>query len=408
MSTRVAVLTTVLPEYKVHLYERLARRPGWDLCMWHGPSHTNLALPDADPGGRFAHRSARNVHLSLGLPLVWQRVWRELWGWRPDVIVLDEFVRVLSSWPILLEARRRGVPALLYGHGENRERRTTRGVLGGEAIELLRRRMHRLADAVIVYTEDSARRYRAARPETPCFVATNTLDTDDIARVVAALPSDHAARARTALGVPEGALLLCSVGRLITQHDPRPLLAAVVRARQLGARLHVAIVGSGPLEGEVQQAVAALPPVHRAAVRLLPRQPLDETTRLLAACDAFICPGTIGLGIVHAFAVGLPFVASSAFEHGPEEAYLSNEENGLRISDVDGSLVAALLRLWREPDLRRRLGETALAYSRAQLSPQAQARGFVEAIEYVLARRQGRLVHPPSLWSQAARARMRA
>lgn len=269
MSTRVAVVTTVLPDYKVHLYERLARRPGWELQLWHGPGRAAEALPDADPGDRIAHHSARNLHLTLGLPLV-------------------------------------------------------------------------------------------------------------------------------------------TVGRLIEQHDPRPILPSLVRARQLGAPLHLLVVGSGPLEGEAHDAATRLPGDHRHAVHLLPRQPLDETTRLLAACDAFVCPGTIGLNIVHGFAVGLPFVASSSFEHGPEEDYLLDGENGLRIDDVGAALVGALLRLWQEPALRRRLGEAALAFARAHLSPAEQARGFVEAIEYVLARRAGRQVAPPPREAPRLRTRLRA
>lgn len=408
MSTRVAVVTTVLPDYKVHLYERLARRPGWELQLWHGPGRAAEALPDADPGDRIAHHSARNLHLTLGLPLVWQRVWRSLWSFRPDVVVLDEFVRVLSSWPLLVEARRRAVGTVLYGHGENRERLRTRGRLLGEGIEWARGRMHALADALVVYTEPSARRYRAAHPERACFVAGNTLDTDAIARVLATLPPDHVQKVRARLGVPDGALLLVTVGRLIEQHDPRPILPSLVRARQLGAPLHLLVVGSGPLEGEAHDAATRLPGDHRHAVHLLPRQPLDETTRLLAACDAFVCPGTIGLNIVHAFAVGLPFVASSSFEHGPEEDYLLDGENGLRIDDVGGALVGALLRLWQEPALRRRLGEAALAFARAHLSPAEQARGFVEAIEYVLARRAGRQVAPPPREAPRLRTRLRA
>ena len=386
MKTRVAVVLTHLPDYKVHLYSGLARRPGFELMMWHGPAAPGLDLPDVDPGDAFPHRSARQLHLKIGLPLIWQRVHRELWDYNPHVIVLDEFVKIVSHWPILIEARRRGVPVVLYGHGENRERNTTRGRFLGELIERARLRMHRLASAVVVYTDESARKYRARHPHTPCFVSPNTLDTSAIADQIAQLPSDHREKFRAELGVPKGALLVANVGRLVRQHDPLPLIAAVARARGEGADVHLMSIGSGPLEEAVRAKVAQLAPNDRAAIHLAPRQTLVETTRRLAACDAYAHAGTVGLAINHALAVGLPFVAHAHDDHGPEIEYLQNGENGLLLSDYESSLVAALLRLSREPAWRRELGENALRYTREKLSPEAQVAGFAAAIDDALGR----------------------
>ena len=401
MKTRVAAVLTHLPDYKVHLYGGLARRPGFELMMWHGPARPGLDLPDVDPGDAFPHRSARQVHLTLGLgskglPVIWQRVARELWDYDPHVIVLDEFVKILSHWPILLEARRRGVPVVLYGHGENRERNTTRGWILGELIERARLRMHRLASAVVVYTDESARKYRVRHPQTPCFVSPNTLDTGAIIDQIAGLPSDHREKVRAEMGVPEGALLVANVGRLITQHDPRPLIDAVARARMEGADVHLMSVGSGPLEEAVRARVAQLPVADQAAFHLSPRQSLKETTRRLAACDVYAHAGTVGLAINHALAVGLPFLAHANEDHGPEVEYLENHYNGLLLPDYRTSLVEALIRLAKEPAWRRELGENALRYTREKLSAEAQVAGFAEAIDHVLGRSQKRAQPPVS------------
>lgn len=387
MKTRVAIVTTVLPEYKVHLYARLARRADWDLMLWHGPGREDYALPDADPGEAFAHRSARNIHVKAGLPLVWQRVRRELWDFRPQVIVLDEFVRVLSHWPLLVEAWRRGVPVIFYGHGENRERLRSRGRLLGEAIERVRRMQHRLASGVIVYTERSAAAYRLAHPHTPCFVAGNTLDSDALVAELARLPRDHAKTARAHLGVPDGALLVASVGRLVTQHDPRPLIDAAQTARARGGNPHLLVIGSGPLEAVVRRHLAALPEDEQRTVHFQPRLPLLETTRWLAACDAFVSPGTVGLSIVHAMLAGLPFVARGDLEHGPEIDYLEHGRNGVLLPGCGEPMAEALLRLEHEPDWRRELGKNGREYARTRLTPERQAQGFVDAVEHALRRR---------------------
>ena len=64
----------------------------------------------------------------------------------------------------------------------------------------------------------------ARHPHTPCFVSTNTIDTRKMTAALEALPPDHRTRFRAGLGVPDEALLVASVGRLIPQHDPRPIV----------------------------------------------------------------------------------------------------------------------------------------------------------------------------------------
>jgi glycosyltransferase involved in cell wall biosynthesis len=111
---------------------------------------------------------------------------------------------------------------------------------------------------------------------------------------------------------------------------------------------------------------------------------MDETTRLLAASDVLVLPGTIGLAIVHAMAIGLPCIAPVQELNFPEATYLRDGENGLSLPDLDASLVAALVRLHHEPAWRRALGDGALRYARQQLAPERQVRGFVAAIEHAI------------------------
>jgi glycosyltransferase involved in cell wall biosynthesis len=386
MPIRVAFCTEVLAEYKLHLHHRLAGWPDYEVVVWHGPERPGTLPADADPGDAFPHRSARNLHFKLGLPLVWQRIDRELWEFDPRILILEDGVRILSNHRLLEKARRRGVPVILYSHGENLLRRRTRGRLFGEAVELVRDEMQRRASALVLYTEPSARDYRARHPDRAVFAANNTLDLDRIGAQLAALPSDHRERARAELGVPDGALLIASVGRMIPEHDPRRMAESVRRARAAGSRCHLLLIGGGPLEPAVRAWVDALPAGERPAFHALGRLPLDETTRWLAASDLFVLPGTIGLAIVHAFALGLPCLAAPVGVNTPEAGYLEPGRNGLMLSDLDGALVAALRRLEADPAEREALADGAARYAREQLSPARQVRGFVDAIEHVLGR----------------------
>ena len=219
-----------------------------------------------------------------------------------------------------------------------RERRTSSyAETVGPMVERVRRAMHSLGDAVVLYTDESARQYRERHAHPKCFVAINTIDARAVDETLAALPEGregHRARVRETLGLREGALLVGIGGRYIPQHDPRRVFQAVVEARKTGSDVHLIDIGSGPLASVCDAFFSSLPPEMRAAIHRYPRQRFDDTTRLLAACDVFVQPGTIGLTICHAFALGLPFVAHAHEDHAPEQAYLRHGENGLLLPDL--------------------------------------------------------------------------
>jgi glycosyltransferase involved in cell wall biosynthesis len=168
----------------------------------------------------------------------------------------------------------------------------------------------------------------------------------------------------------------------------------------------VLCVGSGPHEAAARAWIDRLPSDERAALHLLPRQDLETTTRLLAACDAMVMPGTIGLALVHGMAVGLPCVAARRTSELPthESHYLVDGVNGLWLPDIEGALVAALLRLEREPEMRAALGAGASRYVREQLSPECQVRGFEAALDAVTAPRRPRSEPGPRPAAAAAAA----
>lgn len=165
---------------------------------------------------------------------------------------------------------------------------------------------------------------------------------------------------RQRLGVPEGAPLLLSVGRMATKKGFHVLLEALPALLAEHPDLHVALAGGGDLLERVREAARPWPGrVH------LPGPVLRDTLPdLFRAADLFVLPavhdakGNVdGLPnvILEAMASGLPVVAS-----GISGIPLAVEDGGTGLLVPEGdatALLGALRRLVAEPGLAREMGE---------------------------------------------------
>jgi glycosyltransferase involved in cell wall biosynthesis len=124
---------------------------------------------------------------------------------------------------------------------------------------------------------------------------------------------EPARRARkAALGIPPGAPLLLSVRRLVPRMGLENLLPAFGLLLREFPALHLALGGSGPLEGRLRSLAASLGLAAR--VRFLGYVPEPDLPGLYAAADLFVLPTTtlegFGLVTLEALACGTPVVGT--------------------------------------------------------------------------------------------------
>ncbi len=115
------------------------------------------------------------------------------------------------------------------------------------------------------------------------------------------------AATRAALGVPADAIVGIWVGRLMEQKAPLDLIAAARTALAADERLHLLMVGDGPLRSEVKIAAEGLDRLHVLGHR-------DDVPNLLAAADLFVQSSLwegLGRALTEACLAGLPSVATA-------------------------------------------------------------------------------------------------
>lgn len=182
---------------------------------------------------------------------------------------------------------------------------------------------------------------------------------------------------REGLGLPAGAKLVLSVGRLSRRKGFDTVIRCLPALRSSGLNVHYAVVGIGEDLAYLKTLAREVGVSDR--VHLLGHVPMDDLPRWYNACDLFVLVNrdidgdTEGFGLVFLEAAACEKVAVAGIAGGTGSAVLDGV-SGVR---VDGSAQVAvtesLRRVLEDPSLSSRLASTALRRVRDEFSWDAVA-----------------------------------
>lgn len=166
---------------------------------------------------------------------------------------------------------------------------------------------------------------------------------------------EGAAAFRKEIGIAASDLLVGCVAALAPQKGQRLLIAALAALADEFPGLHLALVGEGPLTGELLAEARGLglgDRVHLTGFR-------DDVPAITAAFDVAVLPSLAGEGspaaVKEAMACGVPVIATDI---GGVTEILDDGVQGLVIPSGDGAaLEDSLRRSLRDPEMRRRFAE---------------------------------------------------
>jgi phosphatidylinositol alpha-1,6-mannosyltransferase len=261
------------------------------------------ALEARHPGSQLVAHGGNNLRLPAFFVRAWWHTLRSVIGRRCDLVLTGDAVTYIALWPLLALLRVRSI-TMVMGLDLTWPHRY---------YEVVTRALVPRATRVIAISTATAEAARAIG------VAP---DRCGIVRPAVAVPdcgSSDRARARRRLderlGLPDDAVVLLTVGRLVARKGVRWFVAEVMP--KLATSAHYVVAGSGPDRANIEHAITAAG--LRAQVHLLGRVSEDEREDLLRGSDLFVQPNIMiagdmegfGLVVLEATSRGTPVVASA-------------------------------------------------------------------------------------------------
>lgn len=159
---------------------------------------------------------------------------------------------------------------------------------------------------------------------------------------------------------------------------------AKLKNEHADSRLEFIVVGGGDSNGlkalaireGVSESVRFIGPVHEQAM----------LGKWFSHAIAYVSPGHVGLGVLHSFACGVPVITCSGRLHSVE-IYNCNKDNSLVVPYTVDGVYGAMVQLYKDSDLERRLSMAAYNYYWENCTIDKMADGVDDAIKFLAGNR---------------------
>jgi glycosyltransferase involved in cell wall biosynthesis len=345
----VVIVQRILPHYRLPFFRLLSRtNPDINIQVYHGDKSADSIHPD----GFESHYFPNHSYSFLGYSLVFQPgIMKEVIRKSPDLLILEGTFGVLTNLLLLVFRRVKHLPTIYWTAGwENPAITGRRARLKHWLIGLFLS----MCDGAIVYGS-SAFEYLVNHgvPASKILTAQNTIDVETIiAGQSAWMKRGKEIRQEFA---PNSSYVIVYIGHMAPIKRADVLLRAFHLLRKKREDLALLLVGKGQQMDNLKQYIEVnnIPDVY------LTGEVIEGVEAYFAAGDIFVMPGTGGLALNQAMALGLPVIATVA--DGTQFDLIDQGENGfiVPVDDVD-ELAEAINKILASQDSRIRMGQRSL------------------------------------------------
>ncbi len=362
-----------MPHYRVPFFEGLRAalaQKGIELDFVYGkPTGADAAKKDTATLPWARQVDLKVIHMGSS-ELVWHPVLGELG--RYDLVITEQANRTLINY-LLLFRQMMGRRFAFWGHGRNLQ--DDPASLKNRFKALYTNRCHWW----FAYAEGVKQRLiQDGFPAERITAVQNSIDTNGLARDVAAVSPDRVQALRRELGFEDSARVGIYCGGMYEEKQIPLLLEAARKIKAAVPQFHLLAVGSGPEAHLFQEASSHLGWVHAVG----PKFGVEKATHF-ALAELFLMPGLVGLGVLDSFVTGVPMITTRYPFHSPEIDYLHDGINGLITGISADEYARGVIDLLNDQPRLNTLRAGAKA-SAGRYTMEAMVANFAEGIERAL------------------------
>jgi glycosyltransferase involved in cell wall biosynthesis len=347
---KVVIVQRCMMSYRISLFNNLKillEKDGVELWLLYGEAplkeQTKKDTVDLSWGLKLSTKYFFANHVC------WQPFYNQVKG-ADLVIITQENKLVCNLWPIF---GWRNYKMAFWGHGKNMQVLPT--FWGGfkERIKFLTTNR---ADWWFVYT-DLSRQFvqKLGFPQSKITNLENSIDTTVLKSLCGQVTTNDIAAIRQKHNLCDGPVALF-IGSLYQEKRLDFLLNICEQIAKKIPDFKLVIIGDGPQRALIQDALTQCPWLRYAG-----RQTDSHKAQYLKTASVLLNPGLVGLGILDAFAAGIPIVTTDCGLHSPEIDYLKNGENGFITANTIEDYVDTVLQILTDPKLAKHLQKGCVA-----------------------------------------------
>lgn len=214
-----------------------------------------------------------------------------------------------------------------------------------------------------------------------CFAAPYCVDNVFFAGAAAAF-REKRAELRNRWLIPQDAVVFLFCAKFLEKKRPMDILLAAERVAVPGSRIHLLMVGDGPLRSECESYALK----KRVPVTFAGFLNQREVAQAYAACDVLILPSgfseTWGLVVNEAMACGLPAIVSDKVGCGPD--LIMENKTGFVFPCGDIAALARILKIYAgDPSLAVQHGQLAREKVNNHYNIPTVVRGTLAALRHL-------------------------
>lgn len=312
---RVVIVQEHIPHYRLPFYEKLRA-----LCLEKGVVLEVIYSPQASiaaiPGDLTWARKVKSKKMG---GIVIQQLPKFVWN--ADLVVVAQETKYLMTYFLQAWCHLTGRKIAMWGHGKDFQSDNEDSIRNR-----IKRWISRRVSWWFAYNDLSAEVVRQLGfSEDRITSVQNSIDIEKITEARNAVSPAQLDRLKRQLGIHSENIAIFT-GRFNTVKRTSFLLEAAKLVQNKLHDFHLILIGQGPLQKIVDEAVEMNPWIHSVGVK-------DDTEKVpyWMLSKLLLMPGAVGLVVLDSFALGVPMVTIDMVRHGPEIAYLKGKPKAVSV-----------------------------------------------------------------------------